>query len=124
MSAPSRGCSSTGFQQGRRVSSACTPFAASMGAVHLPSTKREDQMPTSGFFSAVPANHAATREWSFASTMVVAWQLGTGLGSKMNSDFTTAGSAASDAPERHERTNAMFFIEQGSEDYLERGFLR
>jgi hypothetical protein len=35
-------------------------------------------MQTSGFFSAVPPNHAATSSSGFGSTIVEAWQLGNG----------------------------------------------
>jgi hypothetical protein len=44
--------------------------------------------------SASPANQEATNVPSLASTIVVAWQLGTGFFSKMNSERTKPGSAA------------------------------
>ena len=44
-------------------------------------------MHTSGFRSAVPPNHAATRP-DFVSAIVEAWHDGNGAVSKMNSDFT------------------------------------
>ena len=66
-----RGSNSTGFQQGCRVPSGCTPLATSTGAVHAPLTSRAIQMPTSGAPSRVPPNHAATRP-SFVATMVEA----------------------------------------------------
>src|SRR5262245_51174833 len=45
-------------------------------------------MHTSGFRSAVPPNHAATRP-DLVSAIVEAWQEGNGAVSKMNSDLST-----------------------------------
>ena len=60
-----------------RDPSACVLLTTSIGAAHLPPTCRETQMPTSGFFSLVPPNHAATSPFD-VSTIVEAWQEGNG----------------------------------------------
>src|SRR5580704_13903372 len=51
-------------------------------------------MPTSGFLSAVPPNHAATNWPGAVSTMVDAWHAGNGAVSKINSDLRIAPSPA------------------------------
>jgi hypothetical protein len=52
-------------------------LATSTGAVQALPVRRETQIPTSGFFSAVPPNQAATSPPG-VSTMVDAWQDGNG----------------------------------------------
>src|SRR5262245_25088384 len=47
-------------------------------------------MPTSGWRSCVPPNHAATKP-VLVSAMVEAWHCGNGADSKMNSDLSKAG---------------------------------
>src|ERR1043166_8833286 len=74
---PSGQGESTGFQQGKRPPSGCSPVATVTGSVHLPSTRRESQMETSGFPSPVPPNHAATMPWG-VSALVDAGALGNG----------------------------------------------
>lgn len=56
------------------------PLATSTGVDQRPFSRRESQMATSGSFSAVPPNHAATRPVG-VSAMVEAWQEGKGADS-------------------------------------------
>jgi hypothetical protein len=56
-------------------------------------TFRDNQIPTSGFRSRVPPNHAATKP-AFVSAMVEAWHCGNGAVSKMNSDLSKPGCSA------------------------------
>src|SRR5579871_4634192 len=69
---PDFGWNRTGFQQGKRFSGDCTPFATSTGGVQWPFSWRATQMPTSGLRSRVPPNHAATRPF-LVSAIVLAW---------------------------------------------------
>jgi hypothetical protein len=52
-------------------------LATSTGGVHDAPSFRETQMPTSGFFSAVPPKNAATNPCG-VSTIVEAWAEGNG----------------------------------------------
>lgn len=103
---PSQSCAPS--QQRPRESMAPTHQCATSSILatrkagsHSPPAGRLDaQMPTSGFFSACPPNHAATTVPSGSVTSVEAWQLRWGAGRssvKMNSVMCIARRVASSA---------------------------
>ena len=85
---PCLGWNKTGFQQGYCRSVFSPPFATSSGLLHLPSIKRDTQMPTSLEPSSLPPNHDATSPVD-VSSIVDEWHIrvGRSLIGKMNSDL-------------------------------------
>ena len=72
----------TGFQQAKSSSSPSDPSATFTGLLQVDPSCRAIQIPTSGCFSRVPPNHAATSPF-FVSAMVEAWHCGVGLSLKV-----------------------------------------